>query len=688
MRAAWVAIAVVAAAAVLVRSRARGWRRAGAWIALAIAGQAAALALYEAGPRVSYHHYRPRGDPLDLALVTAVLLAQGFAVAWGIRGRIEELRAALARLAPGWKAPAILLATVLVAAKPSNPAARSLVEFAFAATVHLVALGNLVLAVLAFPREVLERLDRWIDGLLGPRKANGADPGGADRFALVLAGASFGVAALLNVTVYQRHPHVPDEVVYLLHARYLAAGRLWLDPPPVPAAFDLDLMLLDGGKWYSPVPIGWPLVLAAGVRLGVPFLVNPLLGAGSVLLAYSLFRELADKRSARIGATLVAASPWFVFLNMSYMTHSCTLLFALLAALGVARSRRTGSIAWCLVGGAAIGVVALIRPFDGLLLALALGLWSIGLGGARLHLGAIAALVVATAAVGALNLPYNAAMTGDARRFPIQRYVDVVYGPGRNDMGFGPEKGLGWGGLDPWPGHTPSEALVTAQFNAFALDAELFGWCVGSLLFLWLWIARSKGGRTPASRTDRAMLAFAALIVGSSLLYWFNGGPDFGPRYWYLQFVPCVWLTLSGLRSAEDRAAEPARVRAFALVLVAVAWCTWMPWRAIDKYWRYRGMTPSFRGSAEEDLGRSLVLVRADRHPHFASVALLNPLDLESDAPVFGWDSGSRASERLIEHYAGRPVWFASQPDGRAEMELEGPLSSEDALRRIREGGR
>jgi hypothetical protein len=683
LRAAWIAVALLAAAAVLARSRAAGWGRAGAWIALAIAGQAAALALYDAGPHVSYHHYRPRGNPVEIGAITAVLLAQGSAVAWGIRARIGELREAVARLAPGWKAPAIVLATVLVATKPSVPALRSLVEFAFAATMHLVALGNLVLAVLALPREALERAEACIDRVLGPRGASGPEPGRTDRFALVVAGASFAVAALLNVTVYQRHPHVPDEVVYLLHGRYLAAGKLWLAAPTVPAAFDVDLMLLDGDKWYSPVPIGWPLFLALGTWLGVPSLVNPLLGGLAVLVAYALFRELADKRAARIGALLVAASPWFVFLNMSYMTHSCTLLCALVAALGVARSRRTGSVAWCVAAGAAIGVTALIRPFDGLLLALAMGLWSIGLGGARLRMPAIAALVVATSAVGALNLPYNRAMTGDPWRFPIQRYVDVVYGPGRNDMGFGPEKGLGWGGLDPWPGHTPSEALVTAQFNAFALDAELFGWCAGSLLFVWLWIVRKS-----RSRTDRAMLAFAALIVGSSLLYWFNGGPDFGPRYWYLAFVPCVWLTLSGLRGVEELAAEPARVRAFALALVAIAWCTWMPWRALDKYWHYRGMAPELRGFEERVAGGSLVLVRGDRHPHYASAVLENPLDLESDATVIAWDASPRARLQVLDHFADRPVWIATPRARPGPLELEGPFSHEEALEKLEASGR
>ena len=136
------------------------------------------------------------------------------------------------------------------------------------------------------------------------------------------------------------------------------------------------------------------------------------------------------------------------------------------------------------------------------MLALCLGLWSIGLGGARLKFASLAGLVLGTALVAAIVLPYNAALTGSARVFPINHYVDTVYGPGKNDLGFGPEKGFGWRGLDPWPGHSPLQAAVNAQFNTFAIDVELFGWASGSLLLV---LDRARSRRTSAdrSRVDR-----------------------------------------------------------------------------------------------------------------------------------------------------------------------------------------
>ena len=71
---------------------------------------------------------------------------------------------------------------------------------------------------------------------------------------------------------------MPDEVVYLFPARYFAAGKLSMPLPPVPAAFNVDLMTYQAARWFSPVPPGWPAILAVGAFVGLPWLVDPILG--------------------------------------------------------------------------------------------------------------------------------------------------------------------------------------------------------------------------------------------------------------------------------------------------------------------------------------------------------------------------------------------------------------------------
>jgi hypothetical protein len=664
---AWLGVSAAAVALVLALSRT--WRRAGLWAALVIAGQSAALSLYVAGPNVTYQHLRLEGERASVIAAVAVLLAQAGCVAVALTRRAGEVRAFVGRVLVRWRSLAFFALLALVAAKISRPADRSSLEFAAATVLHLVALGNLSLVAMSLPQDALARLEAWLVRVLGKRGSGEPEPGGLDGFAWGCAALALALAACANVLAYERSPHVPDEVVYLLHARYLAAGELWLAPPPVPAAFDLDLMLLDQGKWYCPVPPGWPMVLALGVVAGAPWLVNPLLGAASVLVGYLLLRELSDRRTARIGSVLLATSPWFTFLNMSFMTHSLTLLCALFAALAVARARRTHGVLGCVAGGAALGVIALIRPLDGLIVAGALGLWALGLGGARLRAAPIAALVASAAVVGALTLPYNAALTGRAGNFPIQHYVDVVYGPGKNNLGFGPDKGLGWGGLDPWEGHSPQEALVTSQFNLFALDAELFGWSCGSLALVWLSLLGTR-----RTRTDRAMALFTFAVIGSSWLYWFNGGPDFGARYWYLAFVPLVWFTLAGLRRASEACAAPVRAEAFVGVAVLASLATWTPWRALDKYHEYRGIRPSQVGAPElRELRDALVLVAGRRHPDFAQAALLNRFEDRAATATFAWMRDVGTVDALLAAYPSRMLYCLR--DG----ELLGPLEPAQA---------
>ncbi len=680
IRGAWLALSLLCGFLLLTLAAYHAQVRVAFGVAFLVGFAALYLLDVHAGPAVGYHHYRLFDDagefqkPLAFDLVAAVL---GMLLHFGFKlDGASELRRVARELLGGWRAIAFALLMLVAAAKISRPAERSLAEFGMVGLTQLVALALVAALVFELTPTVLARVRAAWERVFGSTLDDTPAPGNADRFAWTLAIASTLVAAALNVFVYERMPHVPDEVVYLFHARYLAAGELFLAPPPVPAAFDLDLMLLDQGKWYCPVPLGWPLVLALGAWAGVPWLVNPLLGGATVLVVYALLRELTSRRNARIGAALLCISPWFVFLNMSFMTHPLTLLAASCAALGVARARRTGSIASCVGAGLAIGVASLVRPLDGMLLALLLGLWSIGLGGARLRWGSIAALVASTALSGLAVLPYNRALTGEPLRFPIQRYVDVVYGPGKNDMGFGPDKGLGWGGLDPWPGHSLGEGLVTAQFNLFSVNAELFGWCTGSLALVWLWLLVARW-----SKTDRAMACVVAAIVGSSLLYWFNGGPDFGARYWHLILVPLLWASVRGLNELERRVDDPARVHAALALLAILSLSSWMPWRALDKYWGYRGVRGTARDVvASAGLERELVLVRGERHPDLAALAWLNPPRWDADAPIFAWARDGETSAQLLNEFSDREVRIVGRrSEEKSEFEISPLLTARAA---------
>ena len=667
-----------------------GDRGTAGWVALLLAGQAATLQMVQAGPFVSYQHYRPLDRILAEThpVALAVFLLEIIAVVSGLVGAGRRA-GSLPRPAGRW--PLLLVGTgfVLTSATLSRNIPVYVGELLLASLVQLVHLGCVFLLARSFTERRLGALSGVSARWLGPpgEPAMGAE--GRDRFAWIPAIGVTVVAAILALVSYQSHPHVPDEVVYLLQAQYFAEGRLTLPLPPVPEAFDVDLMSSDATRWFAPVSPAWPAILALGVVIGVPWLVNPVLGGVNVLLAYRLLLALYPRRTARIAVLLLAVSPWNLFMAMNFMPHTVTLTCALAGAVAVARLRRDPRLRWALVGGVFLGMVGLIRPLEGVALAALLGLWSLGARGRRIRLLPSAGLTLAALGTAAIILPYNRLLTGSAGTFPINAYVDARYGPGHNDLGFGSNRGMGWSGLDPLPGHGAADVAINANFNLFQINVELLGWATGSLLVLFLWLAMRR-----VTRADRLMLVSIAAVAGIHSFYYFSGGPDFGARYWFLVIVPCLALAARGIEELE-RAADAGspgdgrRVLGAAAALAAAALLVFVPWRATDKYHHYRGMRPDIRElSSRSAWADGIVLIRGNRHPDFASAAVYNPVDLARELPIYAWDRGGDIRRRLVAAYPGRRFWIVNGPTltGRGYEVAAGPLSSEGLLARADSG--
>lgn len=644
------------------------------WFLLLVAGQGAVLALTRSGKEVTYPHLQPsRLFQAPYAPATAILLVQLAIVLWGMRGAWGEVAAWLRSVAPipVWLAGGALLAGLSAVA--SRAPATYALELLLTTTLQLAAVATAFLLARALGNDAAERMEGRLSRLLGD---DGAPTPGRflDPFALVVAVAVAAACAVLAIVVYERVPHLPDEIVYLLHARYFAAGRLQLPVPPVAGAFDVDLLYYDASRTFSPVPPGWPAILALGVRAGVPWLVNPLLSGLSILLAHAVLRHLASPRTARLATLLLALSPWFLFLGMSLMTHTATLACALAAALGVAVACARSTALPAAAAGVGVGMVGLIRPLEGLAVALVLGVWSLVARHRWFRFLPSAALTVVTMATASVTLPYNAALTGEGRRFPIMMYVDKYYAPGANDMGFGANRGMGWGGLDPWPGHGLRDVVLNSMLNGVALNLELLGWSTGSLVLLVALLCSRR-----LRRVDGAMLAVVALVVGLHALYWFSGGPDFAARYWYLIIVPCLVLVARAPAALfGGRTPSAARTIVAMLALSASAMLTWMPWRSVDKYHGYRYMSGGMRAFvASHPMKGALVFVRGRRHPDYHQAALENPLDLaDPSRTVFAWDRTAEIRRATVAAYPDRPVYVIDGPTitGGGYRIAEGPL--------------
>jgi hypothetical protein len=184
------------------------------------------------------------------------------------------------------------------------------------------------------------------------------------------------------------------------------------------------------------------------------------------------------------------------------------------------------------------------------------------------------------------------------------------------------------------------------------------------------------------------MVAVIAAVFVAFFLYYYSGGPDFGPRYWYLMLVPLIALTVQGMGVLGMRiggATGSARVGVAVALLCLMALLIYVPWRAVDKYTHFWGMRPDVRVLAKEyGFGRSLVLVQGETHPDYTSAAVYNPLDLGADAPIYAWDRDPQVRQRLLDYYDDRPVWILKGPSLTRDgyRLLGGPLQAGDPLLR------
>lgn len=519
----------------------------------------------------------------------------------------------------------------------------------------LLAIHGATLAALAMalPHSMLERIAERADALLAFRPLS-----------FLTAVWVFVITLLLSITAFDQMPRLPDEVAYLFQAKMYAAGQLYVPAPEgaLAKALAYDWISILNGKWYSIFPPGWPVVLAGGVAIGAPFIVNPLLSALGVWLGHGFVARIASRRLAALVALLMCVSPWYLAMGATLMSHMLTLVLVLGAWHLVLCTGSRRPLAWALAG-LLMGALFLTRPLEGVVIGTLTGLWAMSRADLRSLSGwcAVAAYGGGCILIGALVFPYNQMLTANPFYTPIDEYFDLLWHKGANRLGFGPDIGSpdSWGGVDIWRGHGPLEALIEEQFNLKSMNVELLGWAVGSLLLLYVHLLWGR-----LTRIDKAMLAVIGCTIAAYSLYWFNGGFYIGPRYWFMTLWPALFLCARGVQTADAMlsGAEPPLARARVAMLVALmaglTILSFLPWRASEKYWEFRGFHNGYRQMAVAGgVDDALVFVKSGDAGEFGSAFMLNSPAL--DGPIFVRDLGPVANARIIANVPGRKVIYA-----------------------------
>jgi len=344
-----------------------------------------------------------------------------------------------------------------------------------------------------------------VSGFLLQRREEGRGlPERETTVAIVLV-AAVGLVALATV-VLQRFPNSADEYAYLFQAETLAQGRLWNEPTPLPEHFWFIHIAQQDGKWLSRFPPGWPAMLAVFVWAGIPtWLLNPLLGLGTLVVVVLLFRELNMRHATPIAVAAMASSPFFLFNGASYFCHMSCLACIVVAAWLAARYRKN-ALLWEAAGvGLALGVAFTIRYFTAVLVGIPLLVY-LAAGHPRRILRTSLAVTAGAALPLALMLAYQALIT-DSPWLLVTQWID-------------PTEGLGF-----IKGHTPARA-VEAMFLHLG---RLVIWASPALLVLLVSIACS---RKCQPWVWMACATFVTCLLGYTL-YYNLGGNQYGPRFYF-----------------------------------------------------------------------------------------------------------------------------------------------------------
>ncbi len=194
--------------------------------------------------------------------------------------------------------------------------------------------------------------------------------------ALLLAGAvvvGFAVSVYTSVALFDKAPYIFDAQSYYFQAKTFAAGMLWAPMPPSELAFDVPFTIYRDGKWFSMYTPGAALVFALGVKVGVAWLVGPLLVVGGVLLTYAAASRQFGTRTALLAALLMASSPFLHLQAASFMSHTPGMFWGAALLYAAVRYDERRALRWAIAGAVALGFLFLTREMSAILYAATVG---------------------------------------------------------------------------------------------------------------------------------------------------------------------------------------------------------------------------------------------------------------------------------------------------------------------------
>ncbi len=353
-----------------------------------------------------------------------------------------------------------------------------------------------------------------------------------------------------------------DEMTQRFQARLLVAGRLWgVAPEPQQFFNGIQTVAIDG-RWFGQFPIGHPLLIALGLFVGMPWIVNPILGGWTAASVYRFARKTSDETTARLATILFATSPFVLLMSGSQMNHASALAFLMYGLVGLAdwTNETDSTKLWlpALRTGFGFAASAAIRPYEAAVFAGVVGVFQlIHARGSPAHIRSFLWQLLGGVLPVAFLLYANAQQTGHPFLFGYDALNGIGHRPGFHQDPTGVD-------------FTPVQGVHHISAYLLLLNASLFDGPIPSVILIVAALALVQR----ATKWSYLLVALIAALCVAYACYWAESF-FVGPRFLYAAVPFFVMVVATLPRSLAARARSVSMTRAARLLLPLAAFIAW-----------------------------------------------------------------------------------------------------------------